>query len=111
MTYVVNDSCIRCKFQDCVDVCPVEAFAEGENMLVIDPEKCIDCGVCETECGAEAILPDSMAEDKWTELNAKYAKVWPTILEKKEVPEDADDYVSMEGKFQKFFSEKPGTGS
>lgn len=59
MTYVVTDACIRCKYMDCVEVCPVDCFYEGENMLVINPNECIDCGVCEPECPAEAILPDT----------------------------------------------------
>ena len=70
MTYIVNDSCIRCKLMDCVSVCPVDCFYEGENMLVIHPDECIDCGVCEPECPAEAIIPDSeTAADRWLELN------------------------------------------
>jgi ferredoxin len=59
MTYVVTDACIKCKYMDCVEVCPVDCFYEGENMLVINPSECIDCGVCEPECPAEAILPDT----------------------------------------------------
>jgi ferredoxin len=59
MTYVVNESCIKCKYMDCVEVCPVDCFYEGENMLVIHPDECIDCGVCEPECPVEAIKPDT----------------------------------------------------
>ena len=70
MTYVVTDACIRCKYMDCVEVCPVDCFYEGENMLVINPNECIDCGVCEPECPAEAILPDTESGlEKWLELN------------------------------------------
>ena len=61
MTYVTTDACIKCKYMDCVEVCPVDCFYEGENMLVINPSECIDCGVCEPECPAEAILPDTEA--------------------------------------------------
>jgi len=75
MTYVVVESCIKCKYMDCVEVCPVDCFYEGENMLVIHPDECIDCGVCEPECPAEAIKPDTESGlEKWLELNAQYAK-------------------------------------
>ena len=70
MTYVVTEECIKCKFMDCVDVCPVDCFYEGENMLVIHPEECIDCGVCEPECPAEAIHPDTKdGMEKWLKIN------------------------------------------
>src|SRR5579871_5897520 len=78
MAYVVTDGCIRCKYMDCVEVCPVDCFYVGENMLVIHPDECIDCGVCEPECPAEAILPDS--DDRataWGEHNRQYAGQWP----------------------------------
>jgi ferredoxin len=85
MTYVVTDACIRCKFMDCVEVCPVDCFYEGENMLVINPSECIDCGVCEPECPAEAILPDTESGlEQWLELNAKYSAEWPNITAKKD---------------------------
>ena len=75
MTYVVTEACIRCKYMDCVEVCPVDCFYEGENMLVIHPDECIDCGVCEPECPAEAIKPDTETGlEKWLALNADYAK-------------------------------------
>ena len=78
MTYVVNESCIRCKTMDCVEVCPVDCFYEGENMLVIRPDECIDCGVCEPECPVDAIKPDTEPGlEKWLSLNAEYAKIWP----------------------------------
>jgi ferredoxin len=73
MTYVVTDACIKCKYMDCVEVCPVDCFYEGENMLVINPNECIDCGVCEPECPAEAILPDTESGlEKWLELNTTF---------------------------------------
>ena len=79
MTYVVTEACIRCKYMDCVEVCPVDCFYEGENMLVINPDECIDCGVCEPECPVEAILPDTEDEaEKWLELNREYASAGPT---------------------------------
>ena len=80
MTYIVTDNCIKCKYMDCVEVCPVDCFYEGENMLVIHPDECIDCGVCEPECPAEAIKPDTEPGlDKWLELNTEYADKWPNI--------------------------------
>ena len=106
MTYVVTDACIRCKYTDCVEVCPVDCFYEGENMLVI-----IDCGVCEPECPAEAILPDTEGGlEKWLELNTKFSAEWPNITVKKEEPEDADEHKGEEGKYEKYFSAEPGEG-
>jgi ferredoxin len=111
MTYVVNESCIKCKLMDCIEVCPVDCFYEGENMLVIHPEECIDCGVCEPECPVEAILPDSDAKsESWIELNREYAEKWPNITRKGEAPEDADEWRDVSGKFEKFFSPNPGKG-
>src|SRR5580700_12060936 len=73
MTYVVVENCIKCKYMDCVEVCPVDCFYEGNNMLVIHPDECIDCGVCEPECPAEAILPDTEPGlEKWLEVNRKF---------------------------------------
>src|SRR5215468_6195750 len=75
LTYIVNDSCIRCKLMDCVEVCPVDCFYEGENMLVIHPDECIDCGVCEPECPVEAIKPDTEPGlEKWLSINTEYSK-------------------------------------
>ena len=111
MTYVVTDACIKCKYMDCVEVCPVDCFYEGTNMLVINPDECIDCGVCEPECPAEAILPDTEDNlEKWIELNAKYGEIWPNITIKGESPPDADSFKDVEGKFEKHFSEAPGDG-
>jgi ferredoxin len=109
MTYVVTEACIRCKYMDCVEVCPVDCFYEGENMLVIHPDECIDCGVCEPECPAEAIIPDSEpVAEQWLELNRQYAANWPNITRKKPAPDDADDWKGVEGKYDKFFSSKGG---
>jgi len=111
MTYVVTENCIKCKYMDCVEVCPVDCFYEGENMLVIHPDECIDCGVCEPECPAEAIKADTESDlDKWLELNADYANKWPNITIKRDPPEDAADFDGQEGKLEKFFSEEPGEG-
>jgi ferredoxin len=85
MTYVVTDACIKCKYMDCVEVCPVDCFYEGEVMLVINPNECIDCGVCEPECPAEAILPDTESGlEKWLELNTSFSAEWPNITRKKD---------------------------
>ena len=111
MTYVVTDACIRCKYQDCVEVCPVDCFYEGENMLVIHPDECIDCGVCEPECPAEAILPDvEAAAARWIDFNRQYAEAWPVILQKGDPPEDADAWKGVPDKMA-HFSETPGQGS
>ena len=107
MTYLVNDKCIKCKYMDCVEVCPVDCFYEGENMLVINPEECIDCGVCEPECPIEAIIPDNLDDGtKWLDVNEKYSQIWPNIKSKKESPADAREYEGVENKFEKYFSEK-----
>ena len=113
MTYVVTDACIKCKYQDCVEVCPVDCFYEGENMLVINPDECIDCGVCEPECPVEAILPDTEEQaEKWLELNRDYSTgPWPNITRKGEPPENADDFKDMSDKYSKYFSPNPGGGS
>jgi len=103
MTYVVTDNCIRCKYTDCVEVCPVDAFHEGPNFLVINPEECIDCDVCVPECPAEAIyaeddLPDGM--EQFLELNAELAEQWPVINEKQEPLPDAAEWDGVEDKIQ-----------
>jgi ferredoxin len=108
MTYIVNEDCVRCKHTDCVEVCPVDCFYEGENMLVINPDECIDCGVCEPECPVDAIQPDTDDDaQKWVSINAQYAAVWPNITVKKPAPDDADEWSSVKGKFESAFSPKP----
>jgi ferredoxin len=112
MTYVVTEACIKCKYQDCVEVCPVDCFYEGENMLVIHPDECIDCGVCEPECPAEAIIPDTEPDaEKWVEMNRDYSEKWPNINRKGEAPADADDWKDVKNKMAEHFSEKPGAGT
>jgi ferredoxin len=109
MTYVVTEACIKCKYLDCVEVCPVDCFYEGENMLVIHPDECIDCGVCEPECPAEAIVPDSESvAEKWLDLNRQYAASWPNITRKGDAPADADAFKGVSDKFEKYFSPAPG---
>jgi ferredoxin len=112
MTYVVTENCIKCKYLDCVEVCPVDCFYEGENMLVIHPDECIDCGVCEPECPAEAIKADSEPSlEKWLELNAEYSTKWPNITVNQGAPPDGKEFDGVPDKFEKFFSAEPGSGS
>ena len=111
MTYVVTENCIKCKHQDCVTVCPVDCFYEGENFLAIHPDECIDCGVCEPECPANAIRPDTEPGiEPWLEINRKYSAIWPNITEIGTVPADAADWQDKPDKI-KLLSEKPGKGS
>jgi ferredoxin len=101
MTYVVTEACIKCKYTDCVDVCPVDCFHEGPNFLVIDPEECIDCTLCVAECPAEAIYAeDDLPENQrqFVALNAELAKVWKVIVEKKDAPADADEWKDVKEK-------------
>ena len=82
MTHVVLESCIRCKYTDCVDVCPVDCFREGPNFLTIDPDECIDCAVCIPECPVNAIVPEEDVpgdQQHMIPLNAELAKGWPSI--------------------------------
>ena len=101
MTYVVAENCIKCKYTDCVEVCPVDCFHEGPNFLVIDPEECIDCNLCVAECPAQAIFPeDDVPADqrRFIALNAELARLWPAITEKKAAPADADEWNGKPGK-------------
>ena len=110
LTFVINESCIRCKTMDCVAVCPVDCFYEGENMLVIHPDECIDCGVCEPECPVDAIKADTEPGlEKWLSLNAEYAKIWPNIKVKKAPPPDWKEWEGKADKLQ-YFSPNPGSG-
>ena len=112
MTYVVTDNCIACKYTDCVEVCPVDCFYEGVNTLVIHPDECIDCGVCEPECPADAIRPDTEPDmEEWVAFNRKYAEQWPVITEKRD---PLPDYAERDGetdKLTKYFIAEPGEGS
>ena len=106
MTYIVNENCIKCKLTDCVEVCPVDCFYEGKNTLVIKPDECIDCGVCEPECPIDAIKPDTESgSEKWLELNNKYSEIWPNINKKKDPLEDHEKHRNEENKFEKYFKE------
>ncbi len=112
MTYLVTDNCVKCKHMDCVTVCPVDCFYEGENFLVINPDECIDCGVCQPECPVEAILPEAAVHDvdKWMAVNKKYSELWPNITKKGTVPSDAEQWKDVPNKFENYFSENPGKG-
>ncbi len=103
MTYVVTDNCIRCKYTDCVEVCPVDCFHEGPNFLVIDPEECIDCTLCEPECPAQAIFAEDdvpEGQEQYIALNAELAQQWPVITEKKDAPADAEKWDGVADKLQ-----------
>ena len=101
MTYVVTESCIKCKYTDCVDVCPVDCFREGPNMLVIDPDECIDCTLCVAECPVEAIFAEDdvpAAQKEFTAINAELSKVWKPLVERKPAPPDADEWKEVKEK-------------
>ncbi|GJM45069.1 MAG: ferredoxin 1 [Gemmatimonadota bacterium] len=105
MTYVVTEPCIRCKFTDCVAVCPVEAFKEGKNFLVIDPDICVDCDLCVPECPVEAIYSEDSVPEKWShykEINERYSQEWPTLAEQKGPLPDADDWKGVAEKADQF---------
>ena len=118
MAHLVDDKCIMCKHTTCVSVCPVDCFYEGENMLVINPDECIDCGVCEPECPVNAIMADNAfaTQDeviKWEEINRKYSNIWPVITQVRpeDVPSDAAEWNEVLNKYEEHFSELPGKGS
>lgn len=101
MTFVVTEPCIHCKYTDCASDCPVSCFKEGANMVVIDPTECIDCGACLDSCPVNAIFPDEEVPKKWQEyieLNARLARVWPTIASSKEPLSTAEEFRSVEDK-------------
>jgi ferredoxin len=103
MTYVVTDNCIKCKYTDCVEVCPVDCFYEGPDMLVINPDECIDCAVCEPECPAEAIVVDTdMTEEQkpFLDLNIELAAIWKVIIERRDPLPDAEKWDGVEGKLK-----------
>lgn len=102
MTHVVTENCIKCKHTDCVEVCPVDCFYEGPNFLTINPDECIDCGVCIAECPVEAIVQD---DDKtisnlqfWIDLNDRLAKKWPSITKRKAALPDAEEWKDKPNK-------------
>lgn len=110
MAFVVTDNCIRCKLTDCVEVCPVDCFYEGPNFLVINPDECIDCALCEPECPINAIKSeDDLAENEkvFHELNRELSATWPNITSKKEAPHDAKTWEGVAGKLQYLQKEWP----
>ena len=103
MTFVVTENCIKCKFTDCVDVCPVDCFHEGPNFLVIDPEECIDCTLCEPECPAGAIFAEDelpAGQEQFIDINAELSQTWPVITEVKDAPADAEEWNGKENKLE-----------
>ncbi|MGV3740371.1 MAG: ferredoxin FdxA [Gammaproteobacteria bacterium] len=110
MTFVVTEQCIKCKLMDCVEVCPVDCFYEGPNFLVIHPDECIDCALCEPECPVNAIFSeDDLPQNQkaFLEINAELAQKWPNITEKKESPPDAKDWENVSNKLTKLEREWP----
>jgi ferredoxin len=110
MAYVVTEPCIKCKYTDCVEVCPVNCFYEGANFLVIHPDECIDCGACEPVCPTKAIFPESDLPSEYAEykaLNAQFATQWPNIAEKKASLPDAEAFKDKKGK-RSMLEPKPG---
>jgi ferredoxin len=106
MTHVVTEACIRCKYTDCIDVCPVECFHGGELMLAINPATCIDCAACVPVCPSKAIVADKKPEaQRWLALNAQGSALWPPITERRQDFPDADAYKGQPGKYAKFFSD------
>ena len=101
MAFLVLENCIKCKYTDCVEVCPVECFHEGPEFLVIDPEECIDCALCAPECPVDAIVADADIPDgqwEFLEINARLARQWPVIAARKTPPADADAWRDVPGK-------------
>ncbi|MEM8982870.1 MAG: ferredoxin FdxA [Pseudomonadota bacterium] len=103
MAFVVTEKCIKCKFTDCVEVCPVDCFHEGPNFLVIDPDECIDCTLCEPECPIEAIYSEDElppGQEQFRDLNAELAATWPVITEAKDPLPDAKEWEEVDDKLE-----------
>ena len=103
MTYDITENCIKCKYTDCVEVCPVDCFHEGPNFLVINPDECIDCSLCEPECPIDAIISDEDITDEnrqFLELNERLSKKWPVLTEFKPAPDDAKEWENKDNKIR-----------
>ncbi len=114
MTFVVTESCIKCKYTDCVEVCPVDCFYEGPNFLVIHPDECIDCALCEPECPVDAIFSEDELPEKYTEyleINERLALKWPNITVRKDAPADADEWAKAEDKRQYLDESEPSAST
>jgi ferredoxin len=112
MAFVVTDPCVKCKYTDCVSVCPVDCFYEGQNFLVIHPDECIDCGACEPLCPVKAIFPGDSVPAEWAEyttLNAELARVWPCISKQKAPLPEAEEFRTKPDK-RSLLSRAPGPG-
>ena len=114
MTFVVTGKCINCRYGDCVEVCPVACFYEGENMMVINPDECIDCGVCEPECPEEAIKSDEEllpGEEKWVDINMKFSASWPNVTKSNGALPTAEEFSGMDAdEKEEMLSSEPGQG-
>jgi ferredoxin len=107
MTYLVTDNCVKCKHTTCVSVCPVDCFYEGTDMLVINPDECIDCGVCEPECPVGAIVQDSelfdlLETERWTEINRKHSEEWTNITVAKDPDPEHEKWDGVKNKYEMF---------
>lgn len=103
MTFVITEQCVKCKYTDCVEVCPVDCFYEGPNFLVIHPDECIDCALCEPECPVDAIVSEDDLPEKFQhflQINDELSRKWPNINVQKDAPADADDWKEVEDKLQ-----------
>ncbi len=111
MAFIVAEPCVNCRYTDCVEVCPVDCFYEGENFLVINPDECIDCAACEPECPVEAIFPEDDLPEKWAdykEINSRLCSSWPNISEKKGPLDSAEEYKEKADK-RSLLSENPAS--
>ena len=103
MTHVVTESCIRCRYTDCVDVCPVDCFREGPNFLAIDPDECIDCAVCVAECPVNAIYADEDVpadQQQFIKLNVELSRKWPSITKTKAALPEAEEFKDVADKLK-----------
>lgn len=110
MAFVVTENCVRCKYTDCVEVCPVDCFYEGPNSVVINPDECIDCALCEPECPVQAIYAEDDLPEKFQPaiaLNAELAEKWPNLTARKDPLPEADEWANKEDKAQYLEKEWP----